>query len=212
MSAFSDFSLECYTLPIFLPCQRELRWFDTATQIDKSWSGARLPLNLAPNSHLRPWLLDKSSLTAKLITLSRGNFRVQVLRQTYARPSRSEAKALGVAPHHLSLIREVILEGNNQPWVFARSVLPLTSLQGRLRHLRKQGTRPLGAFLFSQPQLSRSPIALALISRHHNYVPEILLGDTPVWGRRSIFYLYGKPLLVSEVFLSDFPGSSDKAK
>lgn len=104
------------------------------------------------------------------------------------------------------MLREVVLMGHNQPWVFARSLLPLTSLTGPLRHLRKQGTSPLGAFLFSQPHLQRSPIALGLISRHHAYVPAELMGDAPVWGRRSIFYVAGEPLLVSEVFLPGFPG------
>jgi len=197
-------------LPSFLPLQRELRWFSNLKRLI-----SRLPTNLAPapnlasNRGLRPWLLDKGSLTAKLMALSHGNFHVRVVRQTYARASRSEAVALGIAPHSLSLIREVVLMGHNQPWVFARSVLPLSSLTGKLRHLRKQGSRPLGAFLFSQPHLTRSPIALALINRHHGYVPAELIGDTPVWGRRSIFYVDGKPLLVSEVFLPDFIRFSD---
>jgi chorismate--pyruvate lyase len=144
-------------------------------------------------------------LTAKLIKLSHGEFRVQVLQQVRARASRSEALALGIGFHKLCLVREVILRGHDRPWVFARSVLPLSSLTGALYHLRKQGTRPLGAFLFSQPHLKRSPIALGLISRHHTYLPKTLAGDTPVWGRRSIFSLDNKPLLVSEVFLPGFP-------
>lgn len=167
-----------------------------------------LPTNLAPNANLRPWLLDKGSLTAKLIHLSQGDFRVEVVRQVYSRASRSEAEALGIAQQRISLIREVVLMGCNQPWVFARSVLPLSSISGKLRHLRKQGGRPLGAFLFNQPQLVRSPIALALINRHHGYVPATLMGEDSLWGRRSIFYVAGKPLLVSEVFLPDFPGFS----
>ncbi|MES2673202.1 MAG: chorismate lyase [Pseudomonadota bacterium] len=154
---------------------------------------------------MRPWLLDKGSLTAKLLILSQGDFRVKVLRQVHARASRSEALALGISPHRLCLVREVILLGHNQPWVFARSVLPLTSLTGKLRHLRKQGSRPLGAFLFSQPKLTRSPISLSVIYRHHHYVPTVLMDDAPVWGRRSIFYVERKPLLVSEVFLTGFP-------
>lgn len=153
--------------------------------------------------------MDKGSLTAKLIELSQGDFTVKVLRQIYARANPSESDALGIAHHSLSLIREVILLGHNQPWVFARSVLPLNSLNGKLRHLRKQGSRPLGAFLFSQRHLLRSPIALALINRHHGYAPENLIGDHLVWGRRSIFYVAGKPLLVSEVFLPGFPSFSD---
>jgi chorismate--pyruvate lyase len=197
MPASVDFSLGFFTLPTFLSQQCELRWFISPG----------LPSSLKPPECLRPWLLDTGSLTAKLLQLSGGKFRVQVLRQVYMRASRSEALALGIKFAQIALVREVVLMGHNQPWVFARSVLPLTSLTGRLRHLRKQGTRPLGAFLFSQPHLVRSPIALSLISRHHGYVPASLMGDEPVWGRRSIFHVDGKPLLVSEVFLSGFPNA-----
>lgn len=182
-------------MPTFLSPQCELRWF----------IAPGFPFPTKPPARLKSWLLDSSSLTAKLLRLSGGDFRVQVLRQVHTRASRSEALALGIKFQQLALIREVVLMGRNQPWVFARSVLPLTSLTGHLRHLRKQGTRPLGAFLFSQPHLVRSPIALSLISRHHAYVPPSLMDDHSIWGRRSIFRVEGKPLLVSEVFLSRFP-------
>lgn len=193
MRALLDFSLGLFTLPDFLPPRREPRWSPVPSQSHK------------PSMALAPWLWDAGSLTAKLIRHSHGQFRVQVLRQVRARASCGEVRALGIKPYHIALIREVVLMGRGQPWVFARSVLPLSSLTGRLRRLRHQGSKPLGAFLFSQPQLKRSPIALSRISRHHAYVPERLMNAEPVWGRRSIFYIDQKPLLVSEVFLSGFP-------
>jgi chorismate lyase len=180
----------------YLHHTRELHWFD----------GKRLLKSAPISSNLRQWILDKGSLTAKLLRLSEGEFHVQVLRQINTRVGRSEALALGIKPSQLTLVREVVLMGHNRAWVFARSILPLSSLTGRLRHLRKQGNRPLGAFLFNQPQLKRSPIAVAHISRHHHYVPAELLDEQKnVWGRRSIFDIDGKKLLVSEVFLSRFP-------
>jgi chorismate lyase len=182
-------------LPTFSPLKRELQWYPSLRQLAP----------LQPNSGLRPWLLDAGSLTTKLIQLSGGTFRVAVLRQVFARATADEARALGIAYARLCLVREVVLLGQDEPWVFARSVLPLGSLTGRLRHLRKQGIRPLGAFLFSQPRLIRSPIELALIQPRHRYVPHELMLDESLFGRRSIFWLDGKPLLVSEVFLPAFP-------
>ena len=186
-------------MPSFLSFQRGLRWRILQQPHN------RLSRQFAPPQALKPWLLDAGSLTAKLIALSKGAFQVRILRQHYARASLSESQALGIAPRSLCLIREVLLMGDGQPWVFARSLLPLSSLTGRLRRLRKQGTQPLGSFLFSQAHLERSPIALSLINRHHGYLPTELIGDRSVWGRRSIFYIDAKPLLVSEVFLPDFP-------
>lgn len=162
---------------------------------------AQIPTQLRPQPAVWRRLLDTGSLTATLIALSGGEFRVEVLRQTLASPSLPEQRCLGMGLRQLALVREVVLYGNNEPWVFARSVLPLTSLTGPLRHLRKQGNRPLGAFLFSQPHLRRGAIALARINRHHAYLAAGLAGTEAAWGRRSVFSLNHKPLLVSEVFL-----------
>lgn len=157
-----------------------------------------------PGMLMQGWLADSGSLTARLIAQSGGEFRVQVVRQIIGRPTLNERKVLVMKQSALALIREVILFGRNEPWVFARSILPLASLTGSLRHLRKQNSRPLGAFLFSQPQLRRSAIAVARINRDHAYVPRDLAHSQPLWGRRSVFYLRQKPLLVSEVFLPAF--------
>ncbi len=173
-----------------------------------SWRPLSLwPRAIRPSLALQHWLTDPGSLTARLIAKSSGHFQVEIIRQRLGRARLSECQALGIRPQDLVLIREVILKGNNRPWVFARSLLPLSSLTGELRHLRKQRNRPLGAFLFSQPHLTRSPITLAAIKSNHRYVPEDLTGSDLLWGRRSIFSLKGNPLLVSEVFLPDFVAS-----
>src|SRR5690554_2832230 len=100
-------------------------------------SGARAPRwylprclhsqGVTPPRALRPWLLDQGSLTAKLVARSGGDFRVQVLRQTVARPLLSEQRLLGMAAGRQALVREVLLLGHGEPWVFARSLVPLTS-------------------------------------------------------------------------------------
>lgn len=153
---------------------------------------------------LRPWLLDRGSLTAKLMAFSQGEFRVRVLRQGLARPDVSERRCLGVGPGRWVLVREVILMGKGEPWVFARSLLPLSSLKGRLRQLRQLNTRPLGGFLFRQPDLEREPLEVSRLKPGQRYVsPSLQRGET-LWGRRSVFRLEGRPLLVSEVFLPAF--------
>lgn len=176
-----------------------------------AWQPLRsLARHQRPSPKVQAWLGDSGSLTARLITESDGQFHVDIVRQFIGVPELNERQILGMRRPALALIREVILCGYNQPWVFARSLLPLSSLTGELRHLRKQNTRPLGAFLFSQPQLTRSAIAVARISRDHAYVPGNLIGDERLWGRRSVFYLQQKPLLVSEVFLPAFVDQIDR--
>ncbi len=159
-------------------------------------------LALPGRQSLRAWLGDRGSLTAQLLRLSGGNLQVRILRQRWAIPSALELRALGLSRPTLTLVREVVLQGRGQDWVYARSLLPATSLVGPLRHLRKQDTSPLGAFLFSQPQLARSPMEVALLQPEQ--LPQQLARGQRLWGRRSIFHLNARPLLVSEVFLPAF--------
>jgi len=156
------------------------------------WRALKRPSRLAAPAPWRRWLLDSGSLTQRLVTASRGHFSVEVLRQGLYRPSRSEARALGLPPRRLALIREVQLRGAGVPWVYARSVFPVTTLSGAEQRLSCIGNRPLGALLFRDPSMRREPLQIG----------ELRLQDgTRLWARRSVFRLAGKPLLVCEVFL-----------
>lgn len=179
--------------PSFLPAaaSSEQRWYPARTLCGR----VRGPL--------RPWLLDKGSLTARLQAKSEGRFCVQLLRQFWYTASHSEARLLGIAPRARVLVREVLLRGNDQAWVFARSIFPHSSLQGSLRRMGKFDNRPLGAFLFSQAGMRRGPMEVSRFS----CVGSSSDADEAVWGRRSVFYIDNKPLLVSEVFLPEFIAS-----
>ena len=163
-----------------------------------------LPGNAVP-AEVAPWLFDQGSLTRRIIQNCQHGFRVEVLSQKWQRPLLNEALRLGVAPEQRALLREVLLYCGDTPWVFARSVLPRKTLTGPRQVLAKLGSRPLGEILFSDPAIVRDELEVARISRdqrmfacatqHLQSMPEY------VWGRRSVFYLHGKPLLVNEVFL-----------
>lgn len=164
----------------------------------------RLPAYTVP-SRWRPWLLDRGSLTQRLVAASAGQFRVRILVQSFTKPRRTESQALGIPHQQLAMVREVILYGRDQPWVYARSVLPLSSLTGRLARLRKLDERPLGALLFADPSMRRGKLELARVQPTKVALPQELgIFDSPLWGRRSVFYIADKPLLVSEIFLPTF--------
>ena len=156
------------------------------------WRALRRPSQLQAPRPWRSWLMDPGSLTQRLIQRSRGQFRVEVLRQQWAVPTASERQALGMRCREKALIREVQLIGKDQPWVYARSVLPATTLTGRQRLLAQIGTRPLGQMLFRDPSMRRSPLQISPL--------HLSTGQT-AWARRSVFRLANKPLLVCEVFL-----------
>jgi chorismate--pyruvate lyase len=170
---------------------------------DPAWRPASDP-RLGGLRGIRPWLLDEGSLTRRLQAQG-GEFRVQRLQQGFARARASENRILGCDPRAMALVREVLLTLDGRPVVFARSVFPHHSLRGDLRHLRSLGGTSLGAILFRRRDMRRSPFQVTWLAGDGGYLPRDLPAQGPVWGRRSVFELGGRRLLVSEVFLPGFP-------
>ena len=169
------------------------------------WQAAHGGILVQMPENLGPWLIDNGSLTRKLVVLSKDQFEVQVLRQEVATPDAAEANALKMTQQTPVMIREVVLKGRGRPWVFARSILPMTTMTGRLAGLRTLSNQPLGELLFQDPSMTREPLEAACLPARILSVPAALAaGDEPLWARRSVFFLDQKPLLVSEVFLSEF--------
>ena len=141
-------------------------------------------------ANARDWLFDSGSLTARLKTLSEGKFAVEVVDESWLvfPELRFRSRFGPVAPEHRFWSRRVVLLGNGVPWVFANTLIPTHSLGGDLEQIIRLGTRPLGEYLFSQPELSRSEIEVKEIAEQS-------------WGRRSWFFLNAKPVLVAEYFL-----------
>jgi chorismate--pyruvate lyase len=152
----------------------------------------------------RSWLLDEESLTERLIRASGGAFRVERLSQGWQRPLLSERRLLGLPQGQWALVREVALRCFDEPWVYARSVIPAATLNGRLRRLRRLQDRSLGALLFQQAALRREQFELALLPPDSHFIHPDLRQGSPAWARRSCFRLFGHTLLVSEVFLERF--------
>lgn len=134
---------------------------------------------------------------------------MRVLGQGWGRPLASERAALGIKRNGLALIREVALQCDGEPWVFARTVIPTASLKGRARRLTRLGDKPLGAVLFADPATRRGRMEVARFDRRHAlYQGACGHWENPprkLWGRRTLFCYQGKPLLVNEVFLPDIP-------
>lgn len=156
---------------------------------------------------VRKWLLDDGSLTQRLTAQGRGPFRVVRLDQGWRVPLPSERKLLELPERQVAIVREVILQQGEQNVVFARSVIPISSLRGKLAHLRRLQNRPLGAILFGAAGMRRSPFELARIDCNNAYLPPTVQAQqqqATAWGRRSRFDVHGGSVMVSEVFLAGF--------
>lgn len=154
-----------------------------------------------PSPGTRDWLLDQESLTRRLRGRWGDAFRVALTAHHWARPVRGEARLLDMRDGAHALIREVLLCDGDVPFVRARTVMPATTLTGRHRQLACLGTRPLGAAIFADPSLRRERLDIARVGPGDPVFPDL---DEWSWGRRSLFSLEGKALLVYEVFLPEF--------
>ena len=161
---------------------------------------------LAGERVVRSWLTEPGSLTARC---QRGcaHFAVRVLAFGKGRPLADEAveNAGGLA-----WVREVALECDGVPVIFAHTTLPADS-QGHLtRWMARLGNRSLGSLLFRYPGFRRGAIEfLRLDARHPLYLRAVhasgvadaaTIGPT-LWARRSWHQLDGQRVLVTEVFL-----------
>jgi len=154
---------------------------------------------------LRIWLFDRTSLTQRLRFHCDQDLSVKILSQAWARPFPAESKRLDLPLAQYTKIREVYLCCHHQPWIFARTVIPASTLL-KIRHsFARLKERPLGEGLFAAHNLYRNQAQIAeLNTAHHLYHLAIQhLNSQPetVWGRRSVLYLSHKPLLITEVFL-----------
>jgi len=113
--------------------------------------------------------------------------------------------------HTLAIVRQVHLMCGATPWVYARTIIPPQTFTRLSHRFTTLGARSLGAMLFSDPTLRRDQVEVACLTPHDPLYERatIDLDKKPdrMWGRRSIFWLGGNPLLVCEFFLpaiSDF--------
>lgn len=158
-----------------------------------------------PHSNLlRSWLTEPDSLTARCQKASR-SFRVRLLRFGKGRALADEAID-GGCDGELAWVREVVLECDGRPVIFAHTTLAASG-NGRLtRWMARLGTRSLGSLLFAYPGFVRGRIEfLRLDSRHPLFRRAAVLCEPPqyLWARRSLHRLGDQQVLVTEVFLPD---------
>ncbi|CAK0759720.1 putative chorismate pyruvate-lyase [Gammaproteobacteria bacterium] len=150
------------------------------------------------------WLQDRGSLTSQVKRACLKRVRVQVLQQSWGR-LQYEADFLEMPRIRRAWLREVQILCGEQAWIYARTVIPVTTLTGGAKVLLRLGTKPLGSVLFADPTVVRGKVEVARIQPCHWLYQRAAPRDLPpyLWGRRSVFWMRGQPLLVVEVFLTN---------
>ncbi|MBV8634504.1 MAG: chorismate lyase [Burkholderiaceae bacterium] len=154
---------------------------------------------------MRHWLTDRVSLTVKLIAHS-AHFRVHRLAQRRALCLRDEATAIGLARPMMVQEREVLLECDGVPVVYAHTAVPLAADANDWPFFGSLGERSLGTTLFGDPLVRRGALRYARLSPTHPLHVRAgrATGDAhgqPLFARRCLFRRKAGVLLVTEVFL-----------
>ena len=156
--------------------------------------------------NLRACLLERGSLIKHLEEFSPQEISLSLETQLWKRPHPDESELLDLRSGGYGLLRESFLTCNAHPWVYARCIIPPRTLLGS-RRLAHWGNKPLGYYLFSDKMTYRGKIEIARIEISNiPYDPIYNLAieeDHILWGRRSIFYIRNKPLLLIEILLPE---------
>lgn len=140
--------------------------------------------------HLKSWLNASGSLTQQLTDLADGTFKVEPVKEHFQRLMFLDAQWMQMPTHHTSWVRESFLYGcEEQPWVKAKSIFPILSLQKKARIFQHIGTKPIGLFLFQRT----NPVCERRV---------IWLEDG--WTRQSCYTWHGCKFIVQETFLPSF--------
>lgn len=139
---------------------------------------------------LKTWLFASGSLTQQLTDLAEGQFRVELIQERFQRLSFTNSRWMSMPHMHTSWVRESYLYGvDEKPWVKAKSIFPILSLQRKARIFQHIGTKPIGHFLFQR--------TTPACDRRVLWLPE-------GWTRQSCYTWHGCKFIVQETFLPAF--------
>jgi len=156
-----------------------------------------LPINV------QSWTYEAGSLTQRLRSFYGNSVAVNVLFQRWQSPFLSERRLLNLPEHCYCLTREVLLHADGKPLILARTIIPRDTIKVAKSNLSHLGNRPLGEIIFSYPKLQRLDLNISLVTPDIWTQPAIAAGhiNQPLWGRRTVYSIAQRQMLVSEFFL-----------
>lgn len=135
------------------------------------------------------WLSESGPITNR-IKLSQ-EFELELLNDEIDEISKEEELFLNSFSETFR-VRRVILLGNNTPVVYAKSVIPSSTIENGLSSLGKIGNAPLGDILFTPGVFTKLEMVCAsFLSEEKNVY----------WGRKIKYSVNSEPISVMEVFL-----------
>ena len=123
------------------------------------------------NAEIKSWLLEQGPITKRIKSIA--EFRLELIQDELSDATDDEILFLKIDNEKIR-IREVILYGNENPMVFARTIIPDTTIEKGLKELGKIGNKPLGDILFEKDIFSKEDIVFATFKDE----------ESLFWGRK----------------------------
>ena len=143
---------------------------------------------LLANENIKSWLIEQGPITKRI--KSEESFKLNLIKDEISAVDDSEKKFLEESSDKIK-VREVILMGNNIPRVYAKSLIPIRTIENGFSRLGELGTKPLGDILFEKEIFEKTDVVYAQFQDK----------DSIFWGRKTKYIVKNMPLSVMEVFL-----------
>ncbi|MGX5203081.1 chorismate--pyruvate lyase family protein [Aliikangiella sp. IMCC44632] len=162
------------------------------------------------NSQILSLLSDRGSLTGRFKQVMGAAPQLTKLNQGKKFVSAEERILLEIPERQYALVREIKMGNQSKNWLFARTTIPLATLQGGALRISMLNNEPIGKILFGRNGAERTFMNVELTTELPPSLAQLNVAtEQPLWMRRSIFEFDSGPLLISEVFLPDCPIYND---
>ena len=172
---------------------------------EPQWLDSRQGLRHQLPEPVQSWTYESGSLTQRLRNYYGSGVGVKVLLQCWKTPYLTERRLLNIPSHQYVLTREVLLHIKGKPLILARTVIPRDTVKTAKSNLSKLGSRPLGEIIFSYPKLERIAMGVTMIQLptwKSDLLDQVSINGR-IWGRRTVYGIANKHMLVSEFFLPE---------
>ena len=140
------------------------------------------------NKEIISWLNEHGSITSRIKSFS--NFRLKLLRDGPGEVNAAEDDLI-ITNYKENNIREVVLFSDEEPFIYAKSILPHETIRLGLDALGNLKENPLGDILYSNPEIKKKYMLFAKFESNKRIF----------YGRKGIYTVKGYPFSVCEIFL-----------
>ncbi|MBF4424385.1 chorismate lyase [Vibrio anguillarum] len=147
-----------------------------------------------PDQVSQSWLLEQGSLS-RMLEAQCQQLSVELLHNKLVEAEKLQGDEMALLSDEACLLRQVVLRGDQQPWVLGRTLIPQSSMLGQQYDLARQGDIPLGLTVFRAEHVKRDALQVGWA----------MMEEGPLLARRSRLWMNNKPMLVAELFLPFSP-------